>query len=223
MTDVVQGQLADCYALAGLGAIARDNPNAIRQNVVDFDDGTYGVRLGNSYYRVDNDLPVSSAGSTRPAYAQLGAQNSMWAAVVEKAFAHYRRGQNSYASIEWGWSVEMNRAFRSTSAGEKSIATYTSATALANDVGARAGSGQAVTIGFSGAKKTTSSGAPLVMGHQYIVSSVQRNSAGVVVSITLRNPWGVDGAGSDGRDDGFVTVTPAQIYGHNGAVNWGRV
>ena len=95
--------------------IAHDNPHAIRQNVVDFDDGTYGVRLGNSFYRVDNDLPVDTPPSTRhPAYAKLGAENSMWVAVVEKAFAHYRTGANSYASLDGGWSIEVNRAFRST-------------------------------------------------------------------------------------------------------------
>ena len=85
--DIVQNQLGDCYLLAGLGAIANDRPNTLRQNVVDFDDGTYGVRLGNSFYRVDNDLPVASATSTAPVYAGLGQGNSMSVAPVEKAFA----------------------------------------------------------------------------------------------------------------------------------------
>ena len=31
------------------------------------------------------------------------------------------------------------------------------------------------------------------------------------VSIRLRNPWGVDGAGHDGADDGYVTITAAQM------------
>ena len=224
MNDVVQGGLGDCYALAGFGAIARDNPHAIRQNVVDFDDGTYGVRLGNSFYRVDNDLPVNSSTSAQPAYAGLGPQNSMWVAVLEKAFAHYRRGQNSYASIEGGWAVEINRAFRSPSAGEKSIRSYGNATALANDIAARAAGNQAVTIGFTGnGKKAVAGGAPLIMDHQYTVASIVRNSAGVITRIILRNPWGTDGAGNDGANDGLVSVTPAQLYAQSGAVNWGRV
>lgn len=57
------------YLMAGQGAVARDSPNALRQNTVDLDDGTYGVRLGNSFYRVDNDLPVSSSSSRAPVYA----------------------------------------------------------------------------------------------------------------------------------------------------------
>ncbi len=224
LTDVVQGSLADCYFLAGLAAVADDTPHAIRQSVVDFHDGTYGVRFGNNFYRVDSDLPVGSSTSTRPSYAQLGANNSMWVAIMEKAFAHHRKGSNSYASVEWGWSVEVNRALGSRSAGDKSIESYSSAKSLGDDLYRRVSGRQAVTIGFTGAKKkSSSSGAPLIMGHQYAVARVNRNSAGTVTSIVLRNPWGTDGAGSDGSNDGFVTVTPAQIYAHRGAVNWGRV
>jgi hypothetical protein len=222
-TDIRQGSLGDCYALAGLSAIALDNPHAIRQNVVDFNDGTYGVRLGNKFYRVDDDLPVN-IGSTATAYAALGAQNSMWVAVVEKAFAHYRTGANSYASIENGWSVEINRAFGSSSAGEKSISSYSNATALANDIYNRWNTYQAVTIGFLSAR-VSGANAPLVMSHMYTVMNVIRNSAGTVTGIVLRNPWGFDGGGStdSNTSDGLVTVTPAQIYQYNGRVNWGRV
>jgi hypothetical protein len=222
MSDVDQGGLSDCYLLAGLSAIARDSPHALRQNVVDFDDGTYGVRLGDDFYRVDNDLPVASSASSRPAYAGLGAQNSMWVAIVEKAFAHYRRGANSYASLEDGWSIEVNRAFRAASVGERWINSYSSAAAMATDVANLAAAGQAVTIGFLG---TSVGGAPLVMNHMYALASIERNSSGAVASITLRNPWATDGAGN--RDnkpsDGLVTLSPAQIYAQYGRVNWGRV
>ena len=123
-SDIRQGDLGDCYLMAGLSAIANDDAFALRQDVVDFDDGTYGVRLGNNFYRVDNDLPVDSAWSTQPVYADLGAQNSMWPAVVEKACVY--TGANSYASIEGGWSVEVNRAFGATSrATRRSTATPT--------------------------------------------------------------------------------------------------
>jgi hypothetical protein len=220
-TDIRQGNLGDCWVLAGLGAIANDNPHRLRQYVVDFDDGTYGVRLGNNVYRVDDDLPVVSSSSTSPVYAQLGAQNSMWVAIVEKAYALYRTGANSYASIEGGWSVHVNQAFGSTSAGEKAISSYSNATALANDIYNRWVGFQAVTIGFAGG--SIAAGAPLINSHMYTVISVTRNSSGVVTSIRLYNPWGVDGAGNDGSNDGLVTVTPAQLFGSTGRVNWGRV
>ena len=39
-----------------------------------------------------------------------------------------------------------------------------------------------------------------------------KDASGNVISITLRNPWGVDGAGNDGNNDGYVTITPAQAF-----------
>lgn len=223
MSDIRQGYLGDCWMLSGLGAIARDDAQALRQNVVDFNDGTYGVCLGGRFYRVDNDLPVYT-GTSSLAYAQLGAGNSMWVAVVEKAFASYRTGANSYASIEGGWGVEVNQAFGSTTAGGRSIQNYGNATALVNDLYARATAGQSVTIGFLGFMPGASN-VPLVMGHMYMISSFVRNGSGVITGVVVRNPWGVDGGGShdSNTSDGLVTVTPAQLFACNGAVNWGRV
>ena len=220
-SDIRQGALGDCWLVAGLGAIANDDAFALRQNVVDFDDGTYGVRLGNNFYRVDNDLPVDSASSTHPVYADLGAQNSMWPAIVEKAYAFYRTGANSYASIESGWGVEVNRAFGATSSGIQSFQSYANATALANEIFNHWNSYDAVTVGIG----TVVAGAPLVGGHAYTVMGIALNSSGVVTGIQLRNPWGWDGAGNDGNlYDALVWVTPGQLYGSTGGhVDWGHV
>ncbi|NUQ62875.1 MAG: hypothetical protein HUU20_10320 [Pirellulales bacterium] len=224
-SDVQQNQLGDCYFLSGLSAIANDTPVSLRQNVVNFDDGTFGVRLGNSFYRVDDDLPVANSTSTSPVYAGLGRENSMWVALVEKAFAHYRTGANSYASIEYGWGDETNRAFNSAAPGRKSILSYGNATALGNDLYNRWVNRQAVTVGFSGSSKGAAAGDPLVLGHSYTLIAVNRNSAGVVTSVVLRNPWGTDGGGSTDANpyDGLVTVTPAQILKYAGNIGWGRV
>lgn len=218
--DIRQGQLGDCWLLAGLGAVAQDNPTALRQNLVDFGDGTYGVRYGANFYRVDNDLPVVSASSTTLAYAGLGAGNSLWVAIAEKAFTHYRTTAGTYASIEGGWGVEVNRALNSTSAGTRMFNQYANAAALANDLAARLANKESVTVGFL----TVASGAPLVSSHMYMLAGVTKNAAGVVTGITVRNPWGVDGAGKDSNpSDGLVTLTPDQVFRCTGAVNWGKV
>jgi hypothetical protein len=73
---------------------------------------------------------------------------------------------------------------------------------IATDVG----SGKAVTYATS----TITGGAPLVGYHAYTVDAVIYDSNGVATSIRLRNPWGVDGAGSDGANDGYVTLTASQ-------------
>jgi len=49
---------------------------------------------------------------------------------------------------------------------------------------------------------------------------VNVDAQGQPVSVTLRNPWGTDGGGSnDGANDGYVTLTGAQLY----AVFWAVV
>lgn len=228
VNDIRQGACGDCYFLAGLGAIAQDNPQTLRQNIVDFNDGTYGVRMGNSFYRVDNDLPVNSTNSMSLSYAQLGRENSLWVAIAEKAFAHYRTGAASYASIEGGWAIEANRAFGSQSAGERAFNAFSSAAAMGMEIYSRWINDEAVTVGFSGdKKKEASNSTPLILGHMYTVTRVIRNAAGFVTSIELRNPWGIDGGTvtSGNADDGLVLVTPDQLWGLRsiGRINWGRV
>lgn len=217
--DIRQGQLGDCWLLSGLGAVAQDNPTALRHNLVDFGDGTYGVRYGSNFYRVDNDLPVTSAASTTPAYAGLGAGNSLWVAIAEKAFTHYRSTANSYASLEGGWGVEVNKAFNAATTGTKNFNQYASAAALAADLAARLANKESMSIGFL----SVASGVPVVGYHMYMLSGVVKDAAGKVTGIVVRNPWGVDGAGNDGKNDGLVTLTPEQVMRCTGAVNWGKV
>jgi hypothetical protein len=68
--------------------------------------------------------------------------------------------------------------------------------------------GKSVTYGTV----TVADGAPLIAGHAYTVQSVNVDEHGHMTSVTLRNPWGVDGAGNDGHNDGYVTVTAQQLY-----------
>lgn len=222
--DVRQGACGDCYFLAGISAIAQDSPNTLRQNIVDFNDGTYGVRMGDRFYRVDNDLPVDNSSSTNPSYAQLGREDSMWVAIAEKVFAHYRTGANSYASIEGGWGVEANRAFGTRSEGDRSFTFYSSAASLANEIYSRWINDEAVTIGFAG---NISHSTPLVLNHMYTVTRVILGAGGTVTGIELRNPWGVDGGAYPSGDayDGLVMLTPDQLWGLRtiSRINWGRV
>lgn len=224
VSDIEQGTEGDCWLLAELGAICIDSPRTIRQRVVDFNDGTYGVRLGNSFYRVDNDLPTLFGSSTTMAYASLGAENSMWVAIIEKAYASYRTGLNTYASLNNGWSSEAAAAFGATNTGEVAIDDHFSATSLANTILTHWNNYEAVTVGFTDNRYGKYLPYGLVNNHMYTVTAIQMDG-GVVTSITLRNPWGVDTdlGTSDGSDNGYVTVTPAQLFYLSGAVNWGRV
>jgi hypothetical protein len=58
-----------------------------------------------------------------------------------------------------------------------------------------------------GTDNKLSKNSPLIADHAYEVDAVNTNSAGVPVSVTLRNPWGDAVA-----DDGLITITATQLY-----------
>lgn len=222
ISDIRQGSLGDCYFLAGLGAIARDFPLALRQNIVDFNDGTYGVRLGNSFYRVDNDLPVRSGSPQtfpQPFYANLGRAGSMWVAIAQKAFTHHRRGENPYASIVGGSANEANVAFGATNASSRSFASYGNATTLADELNKLFDGRQSATL----AAMSGPANGPLVLAHAYTLWSFVKNQSGGIIGIIVRNPWGVDGGSQTDSNpfDGYVTLTPNELFQYGGIVWWG--
>ena len=207
--DVNQGSVGDCYYLAALAAIADTDASHIRQSVVDLGDGTYAVRFVNPdettvYIRVDADLPTYNGG-TNPVYADFGKQGSMWVAIMEKAFAYFRTTEFTYASLSSGWMDEASDALGIAS---RSRYSATSGQTLLETIAAELGAGKAVTY----AAGVIVDGAPLVGYHAYSVEAVGYDANGVVSTLVLRNPWGVDGAGYDGLNDGYVTVTAAQAH-----------
>lgn len=109
--DVAQGALGDCYLMAGMLAVARANPERIRDLIVDNGDGTFDVTLyiRDSYYSepkrvvttIDAQLPSKRAGV--PLYASTGdqadGQTELWPALLEKAVAQQK---GSYELISGG-------------------------------------------------------------------------------------------------------------------------
>lgn len=227
--DLAQGALGDCWLLAGLGTTARSYPDIIRQRVVDFGDGTYGVKLGDQFYRVDNDLPVAHSGNTVLQYTAFGREGSIWVAIFEKAYTHYRAAfqptygntnpVNTYGSIEGGFTYDVFGAFDlnasrlwfGTAAPSAAYGLNTTAQQLSNTIRMVVDNGLAAALQF----QTVPAGAPLISAHQYILLGYTMDPAtGLVASVTLRNPWGIDGPstvpgpGNDNNfDDGLVTVT----------------
>ncbi|HVT88351.1 MAG TPA: C2 family cysteine protease [Tepidisphaeraceae bacterium] len=203
--DVHQGAVGDCYFLSVLSSVAKTDPQLIRQSVVDLGDGTYAVQFTQgttkTFVRVDADLPAYSWGGL--AYAGVGAQSSMWVAIMEKAFTVFRYSAGTYASISSGWMSEVYADL-----GKTSFNAYTSTSAawLMQTVQTALAGGKSVTFAVSKAP----SGAPLIGSHAYMVQSVVFDSKGKVSGLRLRNPWGIDGAGNDGLNDGYVTITAAQ-------------
>jgi hypothetical protein len=203
--DVQQGALSDCYLLAPLASLAAANPNAVRQTIAALGDGTYAVRFYQNgspvYLRIDADLPVTGAGSL--AYAHLSASGEIWVPLIEKAYAVFHNGGDSYALLEGGWmavptTTLTNQSTQTLYSGVTDQAMYSFlATALAG--------GNVVTAGT----KSTASG-PVVASHAYMVQSVSNINGALYV--TVYNPWGYDGVTWDSAPaDGLVTLTLTQF------------
>ena len=205
LMDVKQGALGDCYFLAGIGAVAKQKPDKIKQSIVDLGDGTYAVQFFNggsqAFYRVDNELPARSYWYGYPVisgiiYARPGMGNDMWVPIMEKAYALYRGG--SYSNIDGGWANEPYDAL-GLSCSTKDVDDGDALQTIKNALAA----GQAVSVDTLWGH--FHSGDTIVANHVYSVYSVDL----VNNTITVRNPWGTDtdGTFTQGADDGFVTYT----------------
>jgi len=207
VTDVNQGQSPDCFLVAPMQSLAYANPDRLREIAVDLGDGTYAVQFvrngTNTFVRVDGDLPSSGPYANGLMYAHPGSSGNIWAPILEKAYAEFRTGSYSYSSIAYGnfnatlsdWGLNSISL-----GGDANSNFYAIQTAIGNH--------KAVTFGtISG----INSGAPLVGNHAYTVTSAWQDSSGTKW-VTLRNPWGYDGAGNDGNSgDALVTMTMGQL------------
>jgi hypothetical protein len=209
--DIAQGQTGDCYFLSTMGSIAKIDPTKIEQSITPLGDGTFAVEFFKGttpvFERVDANLPTYSWSTTTPAYENVGQDNSIWAPLVEKAFAYFRKGQNSYASIGSGIMSEVYADF---GVGSATITPGSAADAntYAQQIEALLDAGDSVTA----AVYNVPAGANLIGSHAYAVISVTNNNDGTY-SVTVRNPWGVDGnTSTDGNNDGYVTLTAAQAF-----------
>jgi hypothetical protein len=208
--DVVQGYVGDCWFLSVLSSVAKINADRIRQSIVDLGDGTYAVQFGGAsktFVRVDADLPTWYGQAAYAGVKNPAGQYSLWVALMEKALTQYRGSASapSYSAIDGGW---MSEAYGDLGISSTNLFSAASATDWAAQLEAALSVGKGVTM----ATINNPTNAPLIGGHAYTVDHVTTDPNGNVTTITLRNPWGIDGAGSDGSNDGYVTMSIQQAF-----------
>ena len=199
ISDINQGSIGDCGFLADLASLASSCPGRLEQTAVDLGDGTYCVRFirngVTSFVRVDCDLDLLT-GST-------GATGDVWGLVFEKAYAFFYLAQNTYGSLN-ACSIA---SWQDLGFAESTWSPWTSAGSLYNAITGALNTGDGLVVAVG----TPADGASLIADHAYSVVGAGYDSSGNLL-ITLRNPWGFDGAGSDSNPgDGLVTVTLAQF------------
>ena len=201
--------MGDCYFLATLQSLAFEAPGKLQEFAVDLGDGTYAVQFNRAgsttYLRVDGDFAGGGWSGVAYAHPQWGG-GAIWATVMEKAYAFYRYRRAEHLQLA---QLRLDRQrlllpspghfghVRSTQehpnllqrADHGVLASHKAVAAITN---------------------TSITNAPIIGSHAYSVVATSVESG--IQYITVRNPWGVDGAGNDSNtQDGFVKITLAQF------------
>ncbi len=197
--DVIQGSLGDCYYLAAMSGLSDTDPNVIRQAITDLGDGTYAVRFNRAgaevYLRLDADLPGS--------YAKLTPDGETWVMLMEKAYAFFRYGQNSYSSISGGWMTSVVEEL--TGVGSQTQWTGGSVISLADHISTNLEAGHSITLGSYSVPPS-----PIVGSHAYAVMGIE--GSGTSAYVTVYNPWGVDGKSYDSNyNDGLLRLSISAV------------
>ncbi|HEX8911067.1 MAG TPA: C2 family cysteine protease [Humisphaera sp.] len=212
MDDVRQGGLGDCWFMSGLASVAKAKPDVIRQAVTELGDGTYAVRYFDDgaakYYRVDAQLARKNSNNA-VIFAQPG-NNSLWVPIMEKAYAFHRSDSHQYKEMNSGWGDETMQALGKYTESDDVI--WHSNSTLATNMRNRLLAGGAVTACTDPAIL----GCSIVPSHCYSVVAVSSD----LKTITLRNPWGLDGKTkysdgkttfSDSSNDGYIKISMDQF------------
>ena len=106
--DVQQGQIGDCYLIAGLKALALRDPDALRRLITPNPNGTWTVRFGDgSEVVVSAELPRDGRGL--PPFASTGngrTDDELWPMLVEKAYAQRYGGWDEIAGGHQSEAIE---------------------------------------------------------------------------------------------------------------------
>jgi hypothetical protein len=217
--DANQGNLGDCWLISTLEAVARRNPDVIRQRVVDLGDGTYSVQFNRGgrdvFYRVDGHLPAMADGNPNFAWSSTG---TSWVCIIEKAFAYFRSDEGSYSRLNGGLPSEVFRALGFEPDG---TGLEFSGEDLLRSIRRELAAGKAV-VACTPVHDDRFN--PLVGNHCFEVLSVDEDATGRL-TMTVRNPWGRDGGAGDASDpsDGVITVSAAQAWRAGVYADWANV
>lgn len=200
--DVNQGEIGDCYFLSTLAAFAGTNPAKIQNSAVDLGDGTFAVQFfangTPTYLRVNNDFSSGPFGGYM--YAHPGANGTLWAAVMEKAYCYFRSGANTYSSIDSGWMGDVYTALNVNNTFF--VPSNYSESGFYNMVQSELASGKPITVACL-------NGPNLVNDHAYTLVSASKDTNGTTHYV-VRNPWGTSGDSLE-NSQGYATLTFSQL------------
>jgi hypothetical protein len=218
--DVNQGKLGDCWFLATLAEVARQDPSAIKSMIVDNDNGTFGVRFfvdGHAkYVTVDDELPTASkptnfANGSDLLFANGADGKPLWAELAEKAFAQLnaepdaihgdtlKKAINAYEGIDDG---HPKNALKEITGQDSHTFGYDKLVSHAPAIGADFDEHEEVELFLGDFRPGYQNNSGLVQKHVFeVVGYNERND-----SFTLHNPWG-----STSSDPMTFTMTAREL------------
>lgn len=180
-SDVDQGNLADAWLLASAAAVAQAQPAQLLKRITRHDSKSWMVRLW-------NEATVVVAEFSNEGYADPtpnGQRNTLWVALLEKAFAMREAG--SYSNIETGNPGRALEAITGKRTTRMSLSERTSLDAIFTRLheGKRGSSAMVVHTREVGVAQ------PLHVDHCYAVIDVYEKDGAKIAK--LYNPWGTNG------------------------------
>ena len=200
-SDIVQGQLGDCWLLCALASVA-NHEQLIKELVPESECnpamGLYVTRLckDGEWKKVLLDSYIPCTPKAGPIYAKAG-KGELWVSLLEKAFAKYN---GSYAAIRSGWIHEAlidltGAPFKEFCLDDGSCEKIILDGSLWDRMKRYSSLNYIMAVSTPGVDHITEGGGTrrgggLVPGHAYSLLKVQESKDGKHKLCKVRNPWG---------------------------------
>ncbi len=102
LSDVIQGNIGNCYLIAALGSVVESDPGFIKRHMKDNGDGTVTVRVYHGDTMSEKYDPIEVTVDKSVAYNEkgkpIGTQGALWVKLYEKAVAAAGIKQSSFSA-----------------------------------------------------------------------------------------------------------------------------
>jgi hypothetical protein len=215
---VKQGEVGDCYFLASVAAVAKTNPDAIKQMIKENTDGTYTVTFpGDAGH---HQLIVTKPTEAEEEIYNGASKYGTWASVLEKAYGelgkiHQGLGDDTAPSRgirDGGWSAQPLYLLTGHVANEKAVKNTSEAEMLSVLQDAEKNN-KAATIGSNADTAGVKMPDGYLPRHEFTFMGLDKNSHGGW-DVVMRNPWGTSADGTT-NNNGVFKMPLSQLMDKN--------
>ncbi len=224
---IKQGSIGNCYFLASLAAVAKSNPESIKNMIKDNGDGTYTVTFPGAK---DEPITVKAPTQAEQGLYNHGSPNGTWASVMEKAYGEYcqkhfyRRspfnlggGDTPAEGADGGGRTgSVTELLTGNSSDTDMLIVTSQATTAAKLEKAFSGNPpKAVTAGINKGILSDYTDDKFFTGHAYSIVGFEPDGKGGG-TVTVRNPWG----GANNSTSGTIKISLEKFMKNFSDINY---